>query len=101
MSIIDKALEANQKYAKSYDPKLGGRPAPKIVVVTCMDPRLSDLPGILVCRRPISTSSEPADPQSPKMFSAELVVSTRVSGQQRSCCSTTPAAGSRPSPMKS
>jgi hypothetical protein len=29
MSIIDKALEANLNYAKSYDPKLGGRPAPK------------------------------------------------------------------------
>jgi hypothetical protein len=47
MSIIDKALEANRNYAKSYDPTLGKRPAPKIVVVTCMDPRLSDLPGIL------------------------------------------------------
>src|SRR5271170_7546758 len=47
MSLIDKALEANRHYAKKYDPKLGSRPAPKIVVVTCMDPRLSDLPGIL------------------------------------------------------
>ena len=47
MSIIDKALEANRNYAKRYDPKLGKRPAPKIAVITCMDPRLSDLPGIL------------------------------------------------------
>ena len=47
MSIIDKALKANQTYAKKYDRKLGAHPAPKIVVVTCMDPRLSDLPEIL------------------------------------------------------
>ena len=47
MSIIDKALEANRNYAKSYDPTLGRRPTPKIAVVTCMDPRLSDLSGIL------------------------------------------------------
>jgi carbonic anhydrase len=48
MSIIDKALEANRNYAKNYDPTQGKRPAPKIAVVTCMDPRLSDLPGIRV-----------------------------------------------------
>src|ERR1700721_710381 len=47
MGIIDKALEANRNYAKSYDPTLGRRPTPKIAVVTCMDPRLSDLSGIL------------------------------------------------------
>lgn len=47
MSLIDKALEANRNYAKNYNPTLGKRPAPKIAVVTCMDPRLSDLPGIL------------------------------------------------------
>ena len=63
MSIIDKALEANRNYAKNYDPTLGKHPAPKIVVVTCMDPRLSDLPGILGLRKPISTLSEPADPR--------------------------------------
>jgi len=44
MSIIDKALEANRNYARNYNPALGKHPAPKIVVVTCMDPRLSDLP---------------------------------------------------------
>src|ERR1700677_4467452 len=41
MSLIDKALKANHTYAKNYDRKLGAHPAPKIVVVTCMDPRLS------------------------------------------------------------
>jgi len=47
MSIIDKTLEANRNYTKNYNPALGKHPAPKIVVVTCIDPRLSDLPGIL------------------------------------------------------
>lgn len=40
MSIIDKALQANRDYAKNYDPAWGKRPAPKLAVVTCMDPRL-------------------------------------------------------------
>jgi hypothetical protein len=47
MSLIDKALEANRNYAKKHDPKLGERPAPKLAVVTCMDPRLSNLHAIL------------------------------------------------------
>lgn len=47
MSIIDKTVEANRQFAKGYDRSLGARPAPKIAVVTCMDPRLSDLSGIL------------------------------------------------------
>ena len=45
MSIIDKTVEANRQFAKRYDRSLGARPAPKIAVVTCMDPRLSDLSG--------------------------------------------------------
>ena len=44
MSLIDKALKANERYAKKHDRKLGAHPTPKIAVVTCMDPRLSDLP---------------------------------------------------------
>ena len=40
MSIIDKALAANRNYATTYYPALGKRPAPKLAVVTCMDPRL-------------------------------------------------------------
>jgi hypothetical protein len=43
MSLIDQALKANEQFAKKYDPKLGGPPQPEIAVVTCMDPRLSDL----------------------------------------------------------
>ena len=47
MTLIDKAVKANRDYAKSPDPNLNKRPVPKLAVVTCMDPRLSDLPAIL------------------------------------------------------
>jgi hypothetical protein len=30
MSLIDHALKGNEQYAKRYDPKLGGAPAPHI-----------------------------------------------------------------------
>ena len=41
MSLIDDALRANATLADGYDPARGGRPAPKIAVVTCADPRLT------------------------------------------------------------
>ncbi len=63
MSIIDKALRANKTFAKQYDRKLGAHPAPKIAVVTCMDPRLSDLPGILGLPQADIDVSEPAGRQ--------------------------------------
>src|SRR5580765_3711785 len=47
MGVIDTALQANEEYARVHHPELGARPQPKIAVVTCMDPRLSDLEGIL------------------------------------------------------
>ena len=47
MSVLDHALKANERYARTYDPKWGMHPQPTLAVVTCMDPRLSDLPGIL------------------------------------------------------
>src|ERR1700685_706066 len=80
MSLIDKALEANRNYVKNYDPTLGKHPAPKIVVVTCMDPRLSDLPGILGL--PISDLDviRTGGPAVTEDVLGELVVSTRVRG---------------------
>ena len=47
MSIIDEALIANVDLAADYDPALGGRPAPKIAIVTCADPRLSGITRLL------------------------------------------------------
>ncbi len=80
MSIIDKALEANRNYAKSYDPALGKRPAPKIAVVTCMDPRLSDLPGILGLPQADIDVIRTGGPAVTEDVLGELVVSNRVLG---------------------
>ena len=80
MSLIDKALKANSDYAKKYDPKLGKRPAPKIAVVTCMDPRLSDLPGILGLLHADLDVIRTGGPAVTEDVLGELVVSTRVLG---------------------
>jgi carbonic anhydrase len=80
MSIIDKALAANRDYAKNYDPTLGKRPAPKLVVVTCMDPRLSDLPGILGLPLSDLDVIRTGGPAVTEDVLGELVVSTRVLG---------------------
>ena len=80
MSIIDKALEANHNYAKTYNPTLGKRPAPKIVVVTCMDPRLSNLPEILGLPHADIDVIRTGGPAVTEDVLGELVVSTRVLG---------------------
>jgi carbonic anhydrase len=82
MSIIDKALKANHSYAKKYDPKLGAPPAPKIAVVTCMDPRLSDLPGILGLPQADIDVIRTGGPAVTEDVLGELVVSTRVLGSK-------------------
>jgi len=80
MSIIDKALEANRNYAKNYNPTQGKRPAPKIAVVTCMDPRLSDLPGILGLPHGDLDVIRTGGPAVTEDVLGELVVSTHVLG---------------------
>lgn len=80
MSIIDKALEANRLYASKYDRALGDRPRPKIAVVTCMDPRLSDLPGILGLPQADIDVIRTGGPAVTDDVLAELIVSTRVLG---------------------
>ena len=80
MSIIDKAVHANREYAKKYDPAQGKRPAPKLAVVTCMDPRLSDLPGILGLPHADLDVIRTGGPAVTEDVLSELVVSTRVLG---------------------
>jgi carbonic anhydrase len=84
MSIIDQALKANERYAKTYNPKWGeGPPKPKIVVVTCMDPRLSGLPGILGLKQAdIDVIRTGGGPNVTEDVLAELIVSTRVLGSK-------------------
>ena len=80
MSIIDTALTANRNYAKRHDPKLGQRPAPKLAVVTCMDPRLSNLPEILGLAHADIDVIRTGGPAVTEDVLGELVVSTRVLG---------------------
>jgi carbonic anhydrase len=80
MSIIDNALKANRKYAKRHDPKLAQRPAPKIAVVTCMDPRLSNLPEILGMPHADIDVIRTGGPAVTEDVLGELVVSTHVLG---------------------
>ncbi|MFP3380268.1 carbonic anhydrase, partial [Bacillus sp. SIMBA_069] len=47
MSLIDDALTANAALAAEYEPAIPGRPAPKIAILTCADPRLSSLVRLL------------------------------------------------------
>jgi|SRR5580658_636229 carbonic anhydrase len=80
LSIIDGALEANRSYSRNYNPESGKRPAPKIVVVTCMDPRLSDLPGILGLPQADIDVIRTGGPAVTDDVLGELVVSNRVLG---------------------
>ena len=43
MSLIDRAVSASRKRAAEHDPALAQKPAPKVAILTCMDPRLNDL----------------------------------------------------------
>ena len=59
---------------------MGNRPAAKIVVVTCMDPRLSELPGILGLPQADLDVIRTGGPAVTEDVLSELVVSTRVLG---------------------
>jgi carbonic anhydrase len=80
VSIIDKAVDANRSYANRHDPRLAQRPYPKIAVVTCMDPRLSNLPDILGLPHADIDVIRTGGPAVTEDVLAELVVSTRVLG---------------------
>ncbi len=80
MSIIDQALEANRAYARTYDRTLGRHPTPKLAVVTCMDPRLSDLPAILGLPQADLDVIRTGGPAVTDDVLAELIVSNRILG---------------------
>ena len=80
MSIIDNALKANEQYARNYDPKLGAHPQPKIAIVTCMDPRLSDLVGILGLKNADMDVIRTGGPAVTDDVLGELIVSNRILG---------------------
>jgi carbonic anhydrase len=80
MSLIDQAVAGNREYAKMPDPKLRDRPVPRLAVVTCMDPRLSDLPAILGLPHFELDVIRTAGPAVTDDVLAELVASNRVIG---------------------
>jgi carbonic anhydrase len=82
MSLIDQAMKANEQFARRYDPKLGGRLQPKIAIVTCMDPRLSDLEGILGLKTADMDVIRTGGPAATDDVLGELAVSTRVLGSK-------------------
>jgi carbonic anhydrase len=43
MSLIEHAIVSSQASAKHHDPSLAQKPAPKIAIITCMDPRMNGL----------------------------------------------------------
>src|SRR3954449_11083202 len=47
LSIIDEALSANAAIIGDYDAARGKPPAPQIAIVTCADPRLTDIVRML------------------------------------------------------
>jgi carbonic anhydrase len=82
MSIIDQALSANAATANGYDPSRGKPPKPRIAIVTCADPRLTDIGQML--------SLADADVDMIRNFGTvidddavrSLVLSTRLMGSQ-------------------
>lgn len=80
MSIIDNAIKSNRDYSKRHDPKLAQPPAPKLAVVTCMDPRLSNLPEILGLPHADIDVIRTGGPALTEDVLGELIVSTRVLG---------------------
>ncbi len=80
MGLIDKVLKANEQYARTYDAKLGGHPQPRVAIVTCMDPRLSDLEGILGLKTEYMDVIRTGGPAVTDDVLGALVVSTRVLG---------------------
>ena len=80
MSLIDKAVEANRSYAKIPNPARAERPVPKLAVVTCMDPRVSDLPAILGLQHADLDVIRTAGPAVTDDVLGELVASNRIIG---------------------
>jgi carbonic anhydrase len=80
MSLIDEALQENRNYAKVHDPGLAERPTPGLAIVSCMDPRLSDLPAILGLPHSNLDVIRTAGPAVTEDVIAELIASTRVIG---------------------
>jgi carbonic anhydrase len=82
MSLIDQALQANAQAAQTYDAALGRPPAPKMVIVTCMDPRLTNILSMLGLQPGDSDLIRNAGNTITEDVLRSLLVSTRVLGSR-------------------
>lgn len=82
MSAIDEALKANETYAKSYDRALDRPPAPRLAIVTCMDPRLTNILQALGLGASDADVIRNAGSAITEDSLRSLLVSTRVLGSQ-------------------
>jgi carbonic anhydrase len=80
MSMIDDVLIANRKYAQAFDQETVKPPRPKLAIITCMDPRLSDLEAILGLKRGDMHVMRNVGPALTEDALRSLIVSTRVIG---------------------
>jgi carbonic anhydrase len=80
MSLIDRAVTANRSFSETPHPELAQRPTPGVAVVTCMDPRVSDLPAILGLPHSEFDVIRTAGPAVTDDVLGELVASNRVIG---------------------
>ncbi len=79
-SIIDRAVLYNQAHQWNDDGKMSQPPNPKLVVLSCMDPRMSNLPKILGLPHSEIDVIRTGGPAVTEDVIAELIVSNRVIG---------------------
>ena len=82
MNTIDEALKANETYAKSYNSALGRPPTPRLAIVTCMDPRLTNILQALGLGAGDADVIRNAGSAITEDSLRSLLVSTRVLGSQ-------------------
>ena len=82
MSVIDEALKANEMYAQHFNADLGRPPSPKLVIVTCMDPRLTHISEMLGLETGDADMIRNAGSAITEDSLRSLLVSTRVLGTQ-------------------
>ncbi len=82
MSVIDETMKANERFARHFNADPGHAPSPKLVIVTCMDPRLTNVSQILGIETGDADINRNAGSAITEDSLRSLLVSTRVLGTQ-------------------
>lgn len=80
--VIDEVLKANERFAQHFNADLGHAPSPKLIIVTCMDPRLTNVSQILGIATGDADIIRNAGSAITEDSLRSLLVSTRVLGTQ-------------------